>query len=126
MRVLPVIDERPAEGTSLAGQVAHAGNPTSSGARRRGRLQRPLRPSSSPGGLRLPYEGKLFHDPDARRVWVSVAAVIVLTVVALLLLAMLVAGARRSAAARVRAAQGEVHLHRSHAEASRNSPDDTP
>jgi hypothetical protein len=50
---------------------------------------------------------------------VSAVAVIVLIVVAVLLLAMLVAGARRSTAARVRAAHDEVRPYRSHAEASR-------
>jgi hypothetical protein len=57
---------------------------------------------------------------------VSAVAIIVLVVVALLLLAMLIAGGRRAAAARLRASHDAPHRFRSHAEASRRSPDDAP
>ena len=56
----------------------------------------------------------------------SAVAIIVLVVVALLLLAMLIAGGRRAATARLRAAHDAPHSPRSHAEASRRSPDDEP
>jgi hypothetical protein len=57
---------------------------------------------------------------------VSAVAIIVLVVVALLLLAMVIAAGRRAAAARLRAAHDNPHRVRSHAEASRRTPEEGP